>query len=189
MTLDGYGEFPKYPGWDYVPKDADEFWNELWASQYDLVDTVIFGRSSYEGHAKVHALAKRKPEDPYYMFDYSRFLEKSKKIVITHRKLELDWANSRIMAGDLAEIVKELKQEPGKNIILEGGPSLVHEFMLRGLIDEYRILLMPVILGKGPFYWGTMANQQTLRLVSVKAMKYGELVLRYESVHDYDSSK
>ncbi len=189
MTLDGYGEFPKYPGWDYVSEEPDEFWNELWISQYDSVDTIIFGRGSFEGHEEVHSISKRKPTDPYYMFDYSRFLEKCQKIVISHSLKKVEWANSRIVEGDLTELIRNIRNEPGKDIIVEGGPSLVHEFIQRGLIDEYRILVMPVIIGKGHNYWGTMANQQTLKLISAKTMKYGELCLRFECVHDFNASK
>lgn len=182
MTLDGFGEFPQYPGSDYVPKGSDEFWKEIWISQYDSVDTIIFGRESYEGHARVHALSKRKSTDPEYMFEYSRFLEKCNKIVLSHTLKKGSWGDPRIESGDLTEIINRIKKEPGKNIIVEGGPSLVHECIQRGLADDYRMLVMPVIMGKGHNYWGTMSNQQTMKLISVKTLQYGELILHYESV-------
>ena len=52
----------------------------------------------------------------------------------------------------------------------------------RGLADDYRMVVSPVILGKGNNYWGTMSNQQTMKLLSVRMLPYGELVLHYEAV-------
>lgn len=63
MTLDGFGVFPKYPGSGIEEDEPDDFWKEMWISRYDSVDTIVFGRRSYEGHAQVHALANRKKTD------------------------------------------------------------------------------------------------------------------------------
>ncbi len=86
------------------------------------------------------------------------------------------------MKGDLKRIVARLKREPGKDIIVDAGPSLVQEFIRRGLADDYRIIVWPVILGRGKHYWGPMLKQQTLKLLSVKSLKHGELILHYETL-------
>ena len=86
------------------------------------------------------------------------------------------------MKGSLTRIVGRLKREPGKDIIVDAGPSLVHEFIQRGLADDYRIAVWPVILGHGNHYWGPMFKQQTLKLLSVKTLKNGEVMLHYETV-------
>lgn len=182
MTLDGYGEFPKYPGSDVVPQDPSDAWKEMWSNRYDSVDTVVFGRRSYEGHREVHSVAARKPEDPEYMFEYSRWLERIQKVVLSHSIKTTDWQNSRVMSGDLNQIVSVLRAEPGKDIIVDGGPSLVHEFIQRGLVDDYRMGVWPVILGQGNHYWGSMLSQQTLKLVDVKTLTFGRLYLHYEAV-------
>ena len=182
MTLDGYGEFPKYPGSDVVAQEPSDAWKEMWSSRYDSVDMVIFGRRSFEGHRDVHSEAARNPEDPWYMFDYSRWLDRVQKICLSHSLKKADWQNSRIMSGDLKEIVAKLKAEPGKDIIVDGGPSLVHAFIQHGLVDDYRIAIWPVILGHGNHYWGQMVNQQTMRLVEVRTLTYGRLFLHYETV-------
>lgn len=182
MTLDGYGEFPKYPGSDVVAKEPSEAWKEMWSNRYDSVDLVIFGRRSFEGHRNVHSEAARKPEDPWYMFDYSRWLDRVQKVCLSHTVKKTDWQNSRIMSGDLKEIVARLRKEPGKDIILDGGPAIVHEFIQQGLVDDYRIAIWPVILGKGNHYWGPMLNQQTLKLVDAKTLTHARLFLHYETV-------
>ena len=182
MTLDGYGEFPKYPGSDDPSEEPGEAWNAMWISRYDSVDTIVFGRRSYEGHAGYHSLAARKPSDPEYLFEFSRFLDRSQKIVLSHRLTKTEWQNSRIMKGDLARIVARLRREPGKNLIVDGGPSLARQFIPRGLADDYWMAVWPVILGRGHHYWGSMRKQQTLKLLSVKTLKHGELLLHYETV-------
>ena len=182
MTLDGYGEFPEYPGSDVVSEEPGDGFKEMWINRYHSVDTVVFGRRSFEGHISVHSEAARKPTDPKYLFEFSRWLDRCDKVVLSHHMTKPGWQNSRIMDGDLGEIVARLKAEPGKDIIVDGGPSLAHEFMQRNLADDYRMLVMPVILGHGNHYWGSMRSQLTLRLMSIKRLRNGELLLHYETV-------
>ncbi len=182
-TLDGYGEFPDYPGSAYTPLEPDEMWKLLWSDRYDSVDTVVFGRRSFEGHAQVHREATRKPDDPWYMFEYSRWLDRCNKVVISSTIKETDWQPTRIMSGPLEEIVAKLKSEPGKNILVDGGPALVKSFIEKGLADELRMVVFPVIYGRGPGYWPKLTEgQRTLHLLSAKTLPYGELVLQYEAV-------
>lgn len=182
MTLDGKAEFPKYPGSDAVSVEPDEAFKDMWIDRYASVDTVIFGRRAFEDHQNFHSEAARKPSDPEFLFEFSRYLDITQKIVLSHYMKEAGWKNSRIMGGDLEEIVADLKQQPGRDIIVDGGPSVVQEFMQLGLADDYMILVFPVIHGKGKDYWSSMLNQRTLRLVSAKNLEYGELVLHYEDV-------
>ena len=183
MTLDGYGEFPKYPGSDIRTREPDEQFTDMWTSRYDSVDTLVFGRRSYEGHASYFSeAALRKRNAPGYLFDYSHFLDRCLKIVLSRKMTRTDWQNSRVMKGDLSRIVARLRREPGKDIIIDGGPSVVQECIKRGLADDYRIVVSPVIYGRGKHYWGSMLKQQTLKLLSVKTMMAGELLLHYETV-------
>ena len=101
MTLDGFGVFAKYPGPDIEEDEPDDFWKERWISRYDSVDAIIFGRRSYEGHAQVHALANRKKTDKEYLYDYSRFLERCKLIVLSNTLQKATWGNSKIEKGDI----------------------------------------------------------------------------------------
>ena len=182
MTLDGYGEFPKYSGSDVQSEQPGEGFVEMWINRYDSVDTILYGRRSYEGHLAYHSESARKESDPKYLFEFSRFLDRTQKIVLSHSLKKTEWQNSRIMKGSLNRIVTRLKREHGKDIIVDAGPSLVQEFIRRGLADDYRIIVWPVILGRGKHYWGSMLKQQTLKLLSVKNLKHGELILHYQTV-------
>lgn len=192
MTIDGRGEFPKYPGSDLPsgdPNEPDEFFRRMWTDRYSDVTTVVMGRRSFVGHRRVHSLKGRKPSDPKFMFDYSRFLDKVEKVCLSHRLKALDWENSRVMKGDLAKVITKLKAEKGGNIILEGGPRLIQEVIRRNLADDYWFLIMPVVYGSGPRYWGAMTAQTNLKLLSATSMRYGELVLHYEAVREKSPSK
>ncbi|MCI4327657.1 MAG: dihydrofolate reductase family protein [Thermoplasmata archaeon] len=192
MTLDGRGEFPKYPGSDLPsgdPDEPDEFFRKMWTDRYSDVTTVVMGRRSFTGHLRVHSLKARKPDAPKFMFDYSRFLERVEKVCLSHRLKKLDWENSRLLKGDLSKIVKKLKNEKGGNIIIEGGPRLIAEVLRLNLADDYWFLVMPVVFGRGPRYWYPMKSQTTLKLLSASHMPYGELVLHYEAVREKTASK
>jgi dihydrofolate reductase len=181
MTLDGRGGFPKYPGSDRPSKEPNDFWREFWLNRFDDVTTVIMGRRSFVGHRRVWTEKARKESDPQFFWDYSRYLDKVDKICLSHRLKSPGWENSRIMKGDLTKIVAKLKREKGGNIIAEGGPRLIQEFMRQQLADDYWLIVQPVVWGQGPRYWGPMKEQVTLKLLSSKVLEDGELLLHYEA--------
>jgi dihydrofolate reductase len=185
MTLDGRGAFPKYPGSDRETGEPSLMWREMWFNRFDDVTTVIMGRRSFLGHRRVWSEKARKPSDPKYFFEYSRFLDRVDKVCLSHRLKSPGWENSRIMKGDLSRIVAKLKKEKGGNIIAEGGPRLIQEFLRRGLADDYWLVVQPVVYGKGPQYWGPMTAQATLKLLSSNTMEDGELMLHYEAVRGF----
>src|SRR5437870_13554707 len=82
--------------------------------------------------------------DPKYLFEFSRFLDRSQKIVISHSLKKAEWKNSRIMKGDLARLIARLKRESGKAMIVDAGPSVVHAFIQGGVADDYSTLVMTV---------------------------------------------
>lgn len=182
MILDGRGEFPKYPGSDYQTDEPDDAFAEMWTNKYGTADTVVFGRRAFDDHLNYHSESARKPTDPKFLFDYSRWLDRAQKVVLSHSMVSTEWQNSRIMNMDLKDVVSQLKSEPGKDIIIDGGPSLVQDCIQNGLADDYFLVVMPVIFGKGKQYWGSLVEQRTLKLLSVKSLPYGELLLHYESV-------
>jgi dihydrofolate reductase len=181
MTLDGRGEFPKYPGSDVASDEADEFFRSFWTSRYQDVTTVVMGRRSFVGHRDTHSLRARKPNDPKFMFEYSRWLDRVDKVCLSRTLKETGWENSRLMKGDLSAIVRRLLREKGGNIIIEGGPRLIQDVLRRDLADDYWLVLMPVVYGRGPRYWGTLKEQRTLKLLSASSLEWGEVLLHYAS--------
>jgi dihydrofolate reductase len=185
MTLDGRGVFPKYPGWDRDTGESNPLFEQMWIPRYRDVTTVVMGRRSFLGHRKVWTAKARKPGDPKYAHDFARFLDRVDKVCLSRRLKSPGWENSRILKGDLAKIVARLRREKGGNIIIEGGPRLMFEVFRRDLADDYWFIVMPVVYGRGPRYWGPMDRQCTLKLLASNTTQDGELYLHYEAVHGF----
>ncbi|MBI1881007.1 MAG: dihydrofolate reductase family protein [Chloroflexi bacterium] len=92
---------------------------------------------------------------------------------------EVEWNNSRLIKGNVAEEVSKLKQQPGQNLLIYGSGALVHTLMQHNLIDEYWLLVYPVVLGSGKrlFQDGSSA---TLKLVETRAFSSGVVLLSYQ---------
>src|SRR5271157_2069316 len=182
MTLDSRAEFPKNPGSDAPSDEPDPAFVEMWINRYASVDTLLFGKTAYDTHYAFWPESKRTAADPKFVREFARWKDAVQKIVFSNSMKKAEWNNSRVVNGDLAEVVSTLKREPGKDMILEGGPNLTQQFVERGLIDDYRLVVFPVILGKGLNWFRALQQQETLKLLSAKALKDGELVLHYEAV-------
>jgi len=157
-------------------------WREKWLNRFDAVTTVILGRRSFLGHQRVWTEKGRPPTNPRDLVDCYRRLDHVEKFGVSRRPESPGWDNSRIMNGDLSQIMAKLKGEKGGNIIAEGGPRLIHELLRRGLADDCWLVVQPVVDGEGPQYGGPMPAQATLKLLSSKTMEDGERLLPHETV-------
>src|SRR5207244_8245139 len=124
-------------------KGAGEGFTDMWIEHHDSVDTILYGRRSYEGHVAVHSESARKASDPDYLFEFSRFIRRCQKIVLSHFLKKTEWQHSRITKGELKRIVARLKRESGKDIIVDAGPSLVQEVIQRSHAEDYLIVFGP----------------------------------------------
>jgi dihydrofolate reductase len=89
-------------------------------------------------------------------------------------------ANTRIIRDNIAEEITKLKQEPGKDLVLFGGADIANTFMRLGLIDEYRLLVTPNVLGGGTPLFKSGRDRFNLKLLDTKTMDTGAVILRYE---------
>jgi dihydrofolate reductase len=186
MTLDGRGEFPKYPEEERKLTAPNALFQHMWYDRFDDVTTVVMGRRSFLGHQRTWSEKAVKPGEEKWLLDYRRYLDRVEKICLSHRVKSTDWGNSRILKGDLAKILTKLKSEKGGNIMVEGGPAVVRECLNRNLADDYWFFVMPVVYGKGPRYWGTLnKGQTTLNLVETKPGEDKEIMLHYEAVKGF----
>ncbi len=182
MTLDGRGAFPKYPGSERPSRKPTALFRHMWIARYDDVTTVVMGRRSFLGHRRVWSGKARKPSDPPYQVDYSRFLDRVDKVCLSRSLKSPGWENTRMLKGDLTRVLARLRREKGGNIIVEGGPRVSQEVLSRRLADDYWFFVMPVVYGRGPRYWGPMREQNTLKLLETKHGEDGEILLHYETV-------
>jgi len=183
MTLDGRGAFPTYPGSDRPSPEINALFRHMWYDRFDDVTTVVMGRRSFLGHQRTWSEKARRPNEAAWLLDYRRYLDRVDKVCLSRRLASTDWQHSRILGGDLAEILANLKREQGGNILVEGGPAVVRECLRRDLADDYWFFVQPVVYGKGPRYWGPMTDGQcTLDLVETRPGEDKEILLHYAAV-------
>jgi dihydrofolate reductase len=95
---------------------------------------------------------------------------------------ELEWENSHLIEGDVAEGVAKLKQQPGQDLIMYGCHDLMHSLLEHDLIDEYRLLVHPVVLGKGRSFFKDGVKRIALELVDTTGVPPGVAILTYRSL-------
>jgi dihydrofolate reductase len=107
-------------------------------------------------------------------------LNRMKKYVVSTTLSTAPWKESTIIRGNVVEAITKLKQQPGKDIIIDGSASLVQSLMGTDLIDEYRFLVLPFIMGRGRRFFPDGTPQTKLRLVESKMLSFGALALTYQ---------
>jgi dihydrofolate reductase len=101
------------------------------------------------------------------------------KYVASTTLVEAPWKESTIISGNVVEEVARLKQQPGKDIIVDGSATLVQSLMGAGLIDEFRFLVQPFVMGTGRRFFPEGTPPTNLALVESKALGFGSLALAY----------
>ena len=147
VTLDGVMEDPSWT-FQFSSEEQQKFkFDELAAS-----DTLLLGRVTYEGFAAAWPNMMEQYGGPRRaeLGEYADMMNGYPKYVVSTTLEEpLEWNNSTLIVGDVAEEVSRLKQQPGKDILIFGSGDLVDTLMRRDLIDDYRLMVFPVVLGSG----------------------------------------
>lgn len=139
---------------------------------------LLFGRVTYELMARFWPTPLAAQSNPIVAermnglekFVFSRTLEKA------------DWSNTTLLKGELTAQVRQLKQQPGPNIVIMGSGSVVAQLADAGLVDEYQIVLNPLVLGNGRTLFEDVKNKLPLKLTNSRAFENGNVVLFYERI-------
>jgi len=181
LSLDGMASGPN-DELNWISYDSDL---EAYAhSMHPLVDSVIWGRKTYEG-MKYFLTVPGNPDSGQGEREHAQFLNDSTKIVVSRTLDNIDWAgntNTLLVKDNLVEEFNKLKQQPGKDMWLLGSTTLFQEMAKLDLIDEYRINVNPTILGVGKPLFANMDHQLNLKLLESNTLKSGVVLLRYERV-------
>jgi dihydrofolate reductase len=141
-------------------------------------DALLFGRVIYE----MMEAAWRPPAPagtrPDWMEPFARTIDAAKKYVVSSTLERVDW-NAELVRGDLGSAVQQLKQQPGKGLLV-GGVKLPLALAELGLIDEYEFVVHPRLVGHGPKLFAGLSKPINLRLVSRLEFASGAVVMRYE---------
>lgn len=179
ITLDGVIEAPggeeslgEQSGW------SARFFNEE-IGQFKLddlltCDALLMGRVTYEIHASTWPSIK----------DEEGFADRMNglpKYVVSSTLETVEWNNSKLIKGNILAEIKKLKGEISRNILIEGGSDLVNSLMQHTLIDEYRLLVHPVVLGKGKRLFREGSPYRELKLKESKSFASGVVALVYQT--------
>ena len=177
VSLDGFVETADHsPNW---ATPDDELFNWFIETTREL-DATIYGRRLYEVMAAYWPTAEADPTLPGLRVEFARIWNAMPKVVFSTTLPSVEW-NSRLVRGDLAEELARLRQEFVGDIGV-GGPTLAAEFIRRGLVDEYRLVVHPVVLGAGTPFFPPLDGPITLRLIETRTFRSGVVYLGYEAV-------
>jgi dihydrofolate reductase len=174
MTLDGYFEGSKKWDLDFHNKVWGDELEQLSLEQLSQCNSLIFGRVTYEGMAAYWTTAKDEK------VEITDFMNKLPKIVFSRTLTKTDWNNTRLVKDNIEGEVMKLKKSE-KDSFIFGSADLSTTLMKLGLIDEYRICVVPVILGGGTPLFKPNTEQLKLQLLSTQVLKNGGVILRYAS--------
>lgn len=180
VSLDGVMQAPGGPeedpvggfefgGWTfhYFDEVAGEAMGELFSKPFDL----LLGRRTYDIFAAYW---------PYQKDPIADVFNPATKYVATHRPDTLTWENTKSLGSDIVAALRKLKQEDGPDLLIQGSGELIQTLLANGLIDEIRLMIFPLLLGKGKRLFGDDAMPAAFKLVKSQASATGVIIATYE---------
>jgi dihydrofolate reductase len=166
LSLDGVMEEPR---WTF------KYWNDEIAKfkgeESSSSDALLLGRVTYQGFAAAWPQSKDEGAD---------YFNSVRKFVVSETLEEpLEWNNSTLVKDDVVEQITNLKQQDGKDIAVHGSATLVQTLMQHDLVDRYRLLIYPLVVGKGKRLFGE-GIPATLKLLESQSFNSGVVALVYE---------
>jgi dihydrofolate reductase len=167
VTLDGYMDEPGQWSMPFFSEEAMRFkQDELWAA-----DALLLGRKTYDGFSAAWPTFS----DPVGFADKMNSMPK----YVASRTLKTAGWNATIIEGDVVEAVQKLKEQDGGDLLLSGSCQLVDLFAQQDLIDEYRVMVHPIVLGDGQLRLFGGAPRKTLKLVKSESWSAGIVLNTY----------
>jgi dihydrofolate reductase len=170
-TLDGVIDLAG--GW-FDPLDQDVDRSDMAAAtaeHREAADALLVGRNTFEAF---RGFWPKQTEDPTGV---SAYLDEVDKYVVSRTLDDPGWQNTTVLRGGLVEEVTALKSAPGRDIVATGSIRLVHALVAAGLVDEFRLFVFPVVVGRGARLFGSVPMD--LGLVESRSFASGAVLLRY----------
>lgn len=175
MSLDGYFAGPDG---DISWHNVDEEFQELAEAAANSGHILLFGRVTYELMARYWPTPDALREDPVV----AKGMNSAEKVVFSRTLDKVDWHNARLVKGDMLAEVRRLKEGAGPDLTILGSGSLVSQLAREGLIDQFQILLNPVVLGRGKTMFEGLKDRLPLKLTAARTFKNGNILLDYRPV-------
>ncbi|MDR3625310.1 MAG: dihydrofolate reductase family protein [Ignavibacteriaceae bacterium] len=178
VSLDGFMAGSKSEiNWIRFDEELADYVGEITKS----ADAALYGRITYEMMESYWPTAADKPGASRHDIEHANWVNKAEKIVFSKSLQNTSWHNTRIIKDNIVEEMSELKNRPGKDLLLIGSASIAHVFMQHNIIDEYWINVNPVILGTGLPLFKNISGNINLNLVQVKTFGCGVAGLHYKT--------
>lgn len=179
VTLDGFIAGPNGE-MDWVGEIYDDAMGVYEDDLVNAADTLLLGRVTYESFAGSWPHVPDNPGASEGEKAYARRLNVMRKVVFSRTLERAEWNNSTLMKELTPEAIEQLKREPGGDMLIYGSASLVRTLTNLGLIDEYQLLVHPVILGGGKPLFGDLKDRVKLKLASTKTHPSGVVLVIYQ---------
>jgi dihydrofolate reductase len=178
VTLDGYFVDDKGDmSWAHRKQDAE--WDQYVAENISAGTggSMLFGRITYELMASYWPTPAAAKAEPIV----AEGMNSAVKVVFSKTLDKASWKNTTLIKGDLAAEVRKMKAETGKDILIFGSGTIVSQLAQAGLIDEYKIIVNPLVIGKGRTMFEGVKDKMTLRLANSRSFSNGNVLLIYQA--------
>jgi dihydrofolate reductase len=174
VSLDGF--FTDARGDMSWAHKQDEEWNAFASANASGNGELLFGRVTYDMMAAFWPT----PQAAKMLPKVAAGMNAMRKTVFSRTLDTVAWQNTVLMKGDLVTEVRRLKQQPGPDIVILGSGSIVSQLTQARLIDEYQLVLNPIVVGRGRSLFETVVNTLNLTLTKTQSFRNGNVVLWYE---------
>jgi len=175
ITANGFFEGPNQ---DISWHNVDQEFNEFAMKQLRSVDMILFGRVTYQLMANYWPTQAAIENDPII----AKKMNALPKIVFSKTLDKAEWNNTRLIRGNIAKEISYLKGLPGKNLIIFGSSDLTVVMAQMGLVDEFRIMVNPAVIGSGKPFLNGIEGKINLKLLRAKTFHSGNILLYYQPV-------
>ncbi|MFN0100811.1 MAG: dihydrofolate reductase family protein [Bryobacteraceae bacterium] len=176
VSMDGY--FVHGNGDMSWAHKRDAEWNEFVAGNASGGGELVFGRVTYELMASFWPT----PQAMQTMPAVAEGMNSIPKVVFSRTLDNASWQNTKLVKGDIAAKMRQMKKEPGNDMVILGSGSIVSQFTREGLIDEYQIVVNPIVLGTGRTMFDGIEEKVTLKLTKTRTFGNGNVLLCYETM-------
>lgn len=173
ITLDGF--FEGLNG-DISWHNVDEEFNQYAIENLNSIDGLVFGRVTYQLMASYWSTKQWAEDDPRVAAKMSSL----PKYVISKTLDKVEWNNSKLIKENIADEIQKLKNHWDKDLNILGSGKLISLLIETDLIDEFRIMVNPVILGKGTPLFTNKNEKQNLELITTRSFRNGNILLTYK---------
>jgi len=165
---------------DHTAVIADDELHEFYNEMVKQMDTMIFGRVTYDLMKNAWPTIAKERTAPKAMVEFADLIDNINKIVFSRTLKKSDWNNTTIIPEINRDEILRLKEGEGKDILV-GGINVMDQFSQMGLIDEYYFQVHPIIEGKGVRFFNTLelSKRINLNLIDIKTFKSGVVSLKY----------